>query len=77
MVGAQSVSSGTRDPRFESSHLQNFLTIDCIEKIIIKKKEAGNVPIKNPTKILCDKTMIELIGSFIAVIVNTFLTLSS
>ena len=44
------VASDTRDPRFESSHWQYFLLStalkSCIKKTKIKKKGAGNGPIK-------------------------------
>ena len=36
-------ASNTRDRRFKSSHRQHILcTIKCIEKMKIKKKDAGN-----------------------------------
>ena len=44
------VASETRGPWFESSHHQNLcwlFTVNCIEKTIIKEKEAGNCPFKN------------------------------
>ena len=45
----RAVSSDNRDAWFESSHWQCLFTIifilNCVEKIKIKKKEAGNGPI--------------------------------
>ena len=47
----RAVASGTRGLRFESSNWQNLywtlFTVYCIEKMKIKKKEAGNGPPKN------------------------------
>ena len=44
----KAVASDTRGLRFESSHPQNLywtlITVNCIEKTKIKKKEAGNSP---------------------------------
>ena len=46
----RAVASDTRGSRFESSHWQTFIsdiylfTVNCIEKMKIKKKEAGNGP---------------------------------
>ena len=47
------VASDNRGPRFKSSHRRNcihILTINCIEKTKIKKKEAGNGPILRKEK---------------------------
>ena len=47
---ARAVASDTRDARFESSRRQTFIeylfTVNCLEKTKIKKKDAGNGPLK-------------------------------
>ena len=40
----RAVASNIRDTRFKSSHQQFLLTNNCIEKTIVKNKEAENGP---------------------------------
>ena len=51
----RAVAFDTRGPRFNSSHRQNFIEhlfiINCIEKMKINKKEAGNGPLFKKKKI--------------------------
>ena len=48
---SRAVASNTSGPLFESSHWQNLhwrlLTVNCIEKTKIRRKEAGNGPFLN------------------------------
>ena len=47
----RAVASDTRDPRFDSSHWQDFImnifTVNCCGETKIKRKEPGNGPLKN------------------------------
>ena len=46
------ITSYTRDPRFESSNRQVLFTINCIEKTKIKIKRPGRAQLKKENKLL-------------------------